>query len=154
MDSLPPNIVELALFLLIAYVLGCAIGYALKRMVSPQTHGAQTNIFEHGGVGESVPVANESEREPVAEALQADAVVKTADSEAAPPVEPQKQDLKKIKGIGPKIEAKLNALEIVCYAQIASWTTSDIAEMNEKLSFKGRIEREEWVKQAKGLIAS
>ena len=37
------------------------------------------------------------------------------------------------------------------FAQIAAWTEADVAEMDEKLSFKGRIEREGWIEQAKNL---
>ncbi len=39
------------------------------------------------------------------------------------------------------------------FAQIAAWTEEDIAAFDEKLSFKGRIEREGWVEQAKALAA-
>ena len=58
-----------------------------------------------------------------------------------------------INGIGPVIEKKLHALEIFTYQQIADLTEERIEEINDKLSFKGRIEREEWVEQAKKLIA-
>ena len=60
-------------------------------------------------------------------------------------------NLKQIKGIGPVIEAKLNAAGINSFAQIASWTKKQQAEFAEQLSFAGRIEREEWVSQAKVL---
>ncbi|MCY0095806.1 hypothetical protein [Hoeflea ulvae] len=62
-------------------------------------------------------------------------------------------DLKKIKGIGPTIEAKLNAAGINSFAQIAAWSTQEQADFAEQLSFAGRIEREDWVNQAK-LLAS
>lgn len=60
-------------------------------------------------------------------------------------------DLKKIKGIGRVIEGKLNAAGITSYAQIASWTKKDAAAFSEKLDFQGRIERENWIAQAKVL---
>jgi predicted flap endonuclease-1-like 5' DNA nuclease len=60
-------------------------------------------------------------------------------------------DLKRIRGVGRQIEAKLNAAGIARYDQIAKWTKKDVAEWGEKLSFAGRIEREEWVAQAKKL---
>lgn len=60
-------------------------------------------------------------------------------------------DLKKLSGVGPVLETKLNDAGITSYAQIASWKAKDVEEFDEKLSFKGRIEREGWVDQAKKL---
>lgn len=60
-------------------------------------------------------------------------------------------DLKKLSGVGPALEKKLNAAGVTSFAQIAAWGEADIAEFDEKLSFKGRIEREGWVDQAKEL---
>ncbi len=62
-------------------------------------------------------------------------------------------DLTQINGIGPVIAEKLNKLEITTIEQIANLTEDEIENINEKLSFKGRIEREEWVQQAKDLLA-
>ena len=61
-------------------------------------------------------------------------------------------DLKKIKGIGPKFEGDLNAKGVYYYRQIAAWSPEDIKMIDEIIdSFPGRIERDEWVKQAKEL---
>lgn len=60
-------------------------------------------------------------------------------------------DLKKLSGVGPALEKKLHEGGVTSFAQIAAWTEADIAEFDEKLSFKGRIEREGWVEQAKEL---
>jgi large subunit ribosomal protein L21 len=60
-------------------------------------------------------------------------------------------DLKKLSGVGPALEKKLIEGGVTTFAQIAAWTEEDIAAMDEKLSFKGRIEREGWVEQAKEL---
>ncbi len=57
-------------------------------------------------------------------------------------------DLKKISGVGPVLEKKLNALGITTFAQIAAFTAEDIAKVDEALSFKGRIERDNWLEQA------
>lgn len=64
-----------------------------------------------------------------------------------------KDNLKRIKGIGPTIEAKLNGIDITTFAQIASWQQSEIDEVSTRLSFPGRIEREDWVNQAKMLAS-
>jgi len=60
-------------------------------------------------------------------------------------------DLKQLSGVGPALEKKLHEAGITTFAQIAAWTEADVAEMDEKLSFKGRIEREGWIEQAKKL---
>jgi predicted flap endonuclease-1-like 5' DNA nuclease len=58
-------------------------------------------------------------------------------------------DLKRIRGIGVLIEKRLNALGIARYEQIANWTSGDIDRVSQTLEFKGRIERESWVEQAR-----
>lgn len=60
-------------------------------------------------------------------------------------------DLKLISGVGPKLEQTLNKLGFWHFDQIASWRKADIAIVDDELSFKGRIERDDWVKQAKAL---
>ncbi len=70
---------------------------------------------------------------------------------AAAPGATGADDLKKLSGVGPALEKKLHAAGVTTFAQIAAWTESDIAAMDEQLSFKGRIEREGWVAQAADL---
>lgn len=65
----------------------------------------------------------------------------------------KKDDLKKISGVGAGIEKKLNAMGVKTYRQIANWNAADIKKADEKLNFKGRIQREDWVKQAKVLAS-
>lgn len=62
-------------------------------------------------------------------------------------------DLKRIKGIGPKNEDALNELGIYTFRQIAEWTPSNVDWVEDFMSFPGRIEREDWIGQAK-LLAS
>jgi len=57
-------------------------------------------------------------------------------------------DLTRISGVGPVIVGKLHDLGVTSFAQIAAWTPEDIAAMDDKLNFKGRIDRDEWLKQA------
>ena len=59
-----------------------------------------------------------------------------------------KDDLKVIKGIGPKLEALLHELGIVTYEQIASFPADYIEKLDDYLAFDGRIERDGWVTQA------
>jgi len=72
-------------------------------------------------------------------------------ADAAPVAEAGADDLKQLSGVGPALEKKLLAAGVTTFAQIAAWGADDIAEFDEKLSFKGRIEREGWVEQAKEL---
>ncbi|QRM55011.1 NADH-quinone oxidoreductase subunit E [Sinorhizobium sp. BG8] len=60
-------------------------------------------------------------------------------------------DLKLISGVGPKIEGTLHELGIFTYAQISAWKKAEREWVDGYLNFKGRIEREDWVKQAKAL---
>jgi len=62
-----------------------------------------------------------------------------------------KDDLKLISGVGPVLEGKLNALGITQFSQVAKFTKKQIAEVDDRLSFKGRIERDDWKAQAKAL---
>ena len=57
-------------------------------------------------------------------------------------------DLKRISGVGPALEKKLHDLGITTFAQIAAWSPEEIADFDDKLSFKGRIERDNWLEQA------
>lgn len=65
----------------------------------------------------------------------------------------QVDDLKRVRGIGVLIEKKLNSLGVTTYDQIANWTSADIDRVSQILDFKGRIERENWVEQAR-ILAS
>ncbi|MBY6054836.1 NADH-quinone oxidoreductase subunit E [Leisingera daeponensis] len=60
-------------------------------------------------------------------------------------------DLKLLKGVGPKLEEKLNGLGIFHFEQIAEWTEAEVAWVDARLQFKGRIERDGWIEQAKRL---
>jgi len=69
--------------------------------------------------------------------------------------ETEKDDLKMISGIGPFIEERLHALDIFTFSQISKFTTQDINTINDAIIyFSGRIERDEWVAQARELVNS
>ncbi|TGQ39777.1 MULTISPECIES: NADH-ubiquinone dehydrogenase [unclassified Mesorhizobium] len=93
-------------------------------------------------------------------AIDADAVVSDAATGLMPedfrqpkavdrPARPA--DLKAISGIGPKLEKVLNGLGIWTYGQIAAWTPEEIAWVEDYLSLKGRIGRDDWISQAAAL---
>ena len=82
---------------------------------------------------------------------------KAAASDAAPlftTPEGAPDDLKKISGVGPVLEKKLHAFGVTKFEQVAAFTKEDIDKLDEALSFKGRIERDEWTKQAAELAKS
>lgn len=63
-------------------------------------------------------------------------------------------DLKKIKGVGPKLEKVLNDTGVYHFDQIAAWSADEVAWADENLvGFKGRVSRDDWVSQAKALAS-
>lgn len=65
----------------------------------------------------------------------------------------QPDDLKKISGVGPKLEGVLHSIGVFHFDQIKDWGPEEIAYMDDKLSFKGRIERDNWIEQATAFAA-
>jgi NADH-quinone oxidoreductase subunit E len=89
------------------------------------------------------PKANPAEVNPVAEKGGA------APLFTAPAGTPD--DLKLITGVGPVLEGRLNALGITKWSQVAALTADDIAKVEDSLSFKGRVARDNWLAQAEVL---
>ena len=101
--------------------------------------------YEGGSAAEAAPAAEA----PAAAPTDAD---KPATLEAARDGKPD--DLKQIKGVGPKLETLLHDMGFFHFDQIASWTAGEIAWVDENLTgFKGRVSRDNWVDQAKKLAA-
>ncbi|MBW9087956.1 NADH-quinone oxidoreductase subunit E [Rhizobium wenxiniae] len=111
--------------------------------------------------------AKATEDKPAADAPKTEAKAETV--KAAPAVKSEKpsledknrpkgidkpdavDDLKLISGVGPKIEGTLHELGIYTFAQVASWKKAEREWVDGYLNFKGRIERDDWIKQAKAL---
>ena len=73
----------------------------------------------------------------------------------AGPTDGAPDDLKKIKGIGPKFEGDLNSKGIYYFKQIGAWKAADVKMVEDLIdSIPGRIKRDEWVKQGKALAKS
>ncbi len=87
------------------------------------------------------PKAEKTEAAPKAEKKAAPKKAAKADGD----------DLTQISGVGPVIVKKLHAEGVTTFAQIAAWTDADVEAIEEKLSFKGRVGREDWIAQAKEL---
>jgi len=63
-------------------------------------------------------------------------------------------DLKMIKGVGPKLELLLNNLGFHHFDQVAAWKADEVAWVDQNLQgFKGRVSRDNWVEQAKALAS-
>ena len=62
-------------------------------------------------------------------------------------------DISLLSGVGAVLAKKLAAEGINSFKQIADWSADDVADYDAKLDLKGRIEREEWIEQAKELMA-
>ena len=105
-----------------------------------------------GSVAAEAPAPAKKAAAPKKAAPKADAPKKEAAPKAAKPAG-DADDLKKLSGVGPALEKKLLEAGVTTFAQIAGWGADDIAAFDEKLNFKGRIEREGWVEQAKALAA-
>ncbi len=116
-----------------------------------------------GDANEYVEVTEKQVAEKVEEAVAAEAEAKPepeAKPEAKPETKPEPaaepaaaDKLTDINGIGPVIEGKLNGMGITTFQQIADLKPEDVERIDGELNFKGRIDREEWISQAKAKIA-
>ena len=174
-------IIQTVLLLAIAFVVGCVLGSLLRRLFgssnveSPQTAtaemtdtatttGAAANLAAKRAAAPTAPIIPKPPM-PAAPARPVAAVApkpkappkpkaaakSAAKKSGAAPSASNKDNLKLIRGIGPQNEARLNELGIFQFAQVAEWKAKDEAHYGEVMAFPGRIEREEWVKQAKVL---
>jgi predicted flap endonuclease-1-like 5' DNA nuclease len=154
---------QIIALILVAFIIGVAIGYVLRTRVFPV------------GADDAKGVTLESRQErPASALLRGGAASKSARNSPSSASKPQKpatepaakrpekptpasktsaapDNLQEIKGIGSVLEKKLNAMGIERFQQIANWSEKDIAEVDEQLNFRGRIQREQWVEQAQQL---
>ena len=89
-------------------------------------------------------------------ATPVDVIATTVEVPPAPTILPAPEgppdDLTRMKGVGPKLVALLHELGVTHFSQIAAWTDEDIAAIDQRLgTFKGRIQRDRWVEQARHL---
>ncbi len=176
-------LLELVLWLLLAFFIGAIIGCLLRRLFG----GGEKNVEGAAGAGVATAVAGgaataatakaaaddgakrreaeeearrKAEQEAAAKKAEEEAARKKAEEETAAaeavkpwglagPIGGKADNLTRIKGIGSKINQILNEMGIYHFSQIAAWTEKEIEEVDEKLKFKGRIVRENWVEQAR-----
>ncbi len=100
--------------------------------------------------GGAKPAAKAKAAKPAA-APAAEAAPKAAAPKAAAAA--KADDISLIGGIGPKILKALNDMGITTLAQVAAWTPADVERIEADIKQKGRVAREEWIEQAKELLA-
>lgn len=137
-----------SLLIVIAVTVVLIVGFLVLRAVSGR---AKPDAIEQPEPAESDSPA------PVAPQSAEDAVESADEPEPAPAPAAETGDpdtLTQIKGLGPKKAAKLNAIGIIQFAQIAAWSDTDIAALEADLGpIADRIARDRWVEQA-GLLAA
>ncbi|MBW8785441.1 MAG: hypothetical protein JF593_12530 [Novosphingobium sp.] len=120
---------------------------------SPATLMPPPMSIDMAGIGEAVMIGAQEEANAAAAAGVKSAAAHDAEVAAAAAAAPP-DDLTRIKGVGPKLQAALNALGITRYAQIAGWSEADIARIDPQLgAFQGRIARDNWIEQCRYLAA-
>lgn len=125
------------------------IGEVIAVAAQEEADEARAHAEEVAAEAPEAPEATEAPQTIAAEpdptpAPPAPPVMETAGGEVAA------DDLRRIKGLGPKMQTLLHALGITSYAQIAGWTDADLDDLDGKLgAFAGRPRRDSWVEQAK-----
>lgn len=158
---MPPlaHVIEVTLLMLGAYLGGCVLGYfshlAWRHFTTrPRLETAPLSVPS------SAPQRSAARR--LARAVERDEPANPEPStptQQRPPELPaprggKADDLRKIKGIGPKTESALNDLGIYHHDQIAAWTPANIDWLEGRIAVRGRIRREQWVEQAVLLVTA
>jgi NADH-quinone oxidoreductase subunit E len=143
-------------------VVGLLLGWIFCSELKPLVQSTQTT--DTPKAREPAPAAEPTaaaEPAPVAANVSASASatpdVETAEEAARPEALSSARaggadDLKMIKGVGPKLEIMLNDLGFYHFDQIAAWSAAEVAWVNDNLAgFKGRVSRDNWVEQARKL---
>ncbi|KRE17469.1 hypothetical protein ASE63_13545 [Bosea sp. Root381] len=144
-NGAPATWIETALLFSAVYVAGC-VAAALLRGTRSAGEAAVA-----AAPAEAVPAAVPAAALPPVEGEVTIPGERPAGLAAARAGKPD--DLKLIKGVAEQNEAKLHALGIWHFEQIAAWTPRNVEWVGSYLAFPGRIEREDWVGQSKQLAA-
>lgn len=157
------HIIEIALLILAAYLAGCVLGYGAHRAFRAHLH--RPRFARAAELPDALAAVVEQADPPPPRRSAARRLAGAVEREDAVPV-PQKataqqrppglpapregkgDNLRAIKGIGPKTESALNDLGIYHYDQIADWSGAHIDWLEGRIAVKGRIRREQWVEQA------
>ncbi len=116
--------------------------------------GGATTLLDpslYNGKGRSKSATSRTRKAPTAKTKSPKASATAAPKLMKTPRKAGADDLKMIAGVGPKIEGILNGLGVFHFDQVSKWKRAEVAWVDEQLKFKGRIDREDWIKQAKAL---
>jgi predicted flap endonuclease-1-like 5' DNA nuclease len=172
-NGVPALWIETALLMFALFLLGCCLGCIIKQAFSGEHTGGGVREW-HKDIGGAAPVAAMAAVAAMAPRPAAAAPVPPPAPKAPEPLAMAKvegedliagkrplglvsprggkaDDLKLIRGIGKQNEGRLHGLGIWHFDQIAQWTRDNALWVGSYLAFPGRIEREEWVSQAKDL---
>lgn len=127
-------IIQSLLLIAVAFILGCLLGSFLKYLFTP---APQPAVAVAAPAPAPAPLVSKPEPKPA-----------PAAKPRPKPTAANKDNLQEIWGVGPVLEKKMNEIGVFRFDQIAAWTSQDVSDFNDKLSFSGRIERDEWLKQA------
>jgi predicted flap endonuclease-1-like 5' DNA nuclease len=137
-------ILELLTYTLLAYLLGCLIGSFWRKATA--TEPVAVMASPHVAPAAPTPFApvTAAARTPAPQPARLSKPVALASARGG-----RHDDLQRIVGIGPVNEKILHSLGIYHFDQIANWSDSEIAWVEDHMKFDGRIAREEWIKQAR-----
>jgi NADH-quinone oxidoreductase subunit E len=153
---------EITVCLLIAAMIGFAIGYIVaKSSTENPSHTAKEESDEEE-VSEAIKIPDTATKEAI-EALevleaQEQEDIKVEEEKAIRPevltlpLDTPQDILSTIKGIGPKLEEKLNTEGVFYFYQIANWSDANIKWLEINTTFAHRAKKDLWVNQAKALL--
>jgi NADH-quinone oxidoreductase subunit E len=129
-----------------------AMGVNIATQMAGAFMGAMADALEKRSAGASEQVAQQARAEvpPQARTEEAPKVVPLRVVKKTAP--PKTDDLKRISGIGPRLEKVLHGMGVKTFADIAKWDDAEAVRIDVELGLDNRIIRDNWVKQAKALL--
>ena len=138
---------QIVICLLIAALIGFIIGYLVAKSSSKKTTPVPT---EEVSEKEETLVIEKNEDEEV-DSQESEEIGSEKPELLSSPRNDEKDKLTEIKGIGPKVEKKLNEAGIYHFEQIANWSDANIKWLEINTTFAHRAIKDLWVTQAKSL---
>ena len=113
--------------------------YVTQPVCAPARSSIMTGLYPHtaGPTVNKIPLKKDAKTKKSAPVKEKKVTASVSD------------DLKQLSGVGPALEKKLHAAGVKSFEQIAAWSAKDVEAINEKISSRGRVEKEGWIDQAK-----
>lgn len=132
-------LLEIVIYLLLAGIIGFVVGWLVRGGDNKRSIEVQESTDIQSNAQDETPQTTEKP-------MPSNLILLTQAREEG------KDQLSLLKGIGTVLEGKLNQLGIYHFEQIASWNLEEQAWIGTQILFPKKVEREEWVKQAKELL--